>query len=118
MPDPLPPMPLYIMQIQADYADLQMRVAEIMQSFDVFPQAAIMLAVIGDKKLTYTDILKRGYYHGSNQSYALAKLEAAGYLIRTHDPNDGRIRIIQLTDKGLALAAFIRREMALEREAA
>lgn len=76
---------------------------------DLSPSQVMMLFTIGPAELSVKELIKRGYYLGSNASYNLKRLVEGGYVIRTASESDRRAARVQLTDKGIALCDTIKR---------
>lgn len=74
---------------------------------DISASQVMMLINIGDEEISVRHLIERGYYLGSNSSYNLKHLIAAGYVIRTPLPRDRRSAVLKLTEKGRALCATI-----------
>ncbi len=68
---------------------------------------ALLLYNIGDKELTPGELLSGGYYLGSNVTYNLKKLTAAGYIEQNRSSRDRRLVYIRLTDNGRQICAAI-----------
>jgi len=67
---------------------------------DVNSVQALLLYNISDRELSAGELGTRGYYLGSNVSYNLKKLVAAGFLDHQRSRVDRRSVRIKLTDKG------------------
>ena len=67
---------------------------------DVNSVQALLLYNIGDAELTAGELRTRGYYLGSNVSYNLKKLVAAGYVDHQRSTADRRAVRIRLTMAG------------------
>jgi DNA-binding MarR family transcriptional regulator len=74
---------------------------------DISASQVMMLITIGNDEISVRHLIERGYYLGSNSSYNLKHLVAAGYVLRTPLPRDRRSAVLKLTDKGKALCATI-----------
>lgn len=74
---------------------------------DISASQVMMLVTIGDDEISVRHLIERGYYLGSNSSYNLKHLVAAGYVARTPLPRDRRSAVLKLTEKGRALCATI-----------
>jgi DNA-binding MarR family transcriptional regulator len=74
---------------------------------DISASQVMMLLTIGDDEISVRHLIERGYYLGSNSSYNLKHLIAAGYVTRTPLPRDRRSAVLKLTDKGRALCTTI-----------
>jgi MarR family transcriptional regulator, organic hydroperoxide resistance regulator len=72
------------------------------------PQYLVMLALWGQSPLAVKELIEMLQLDGPTLSPMLKRLEAAGLVTRTRDPDDERQLRISLTEKGLAL-----REQAL-----
>lgn len=62
---------------------------------------------LGDLELTVGELTERGLYQGSNVSYNLKGLAAAGYIRQQRDPNDRRVVRVSLTEQGQTLRAEV-----------
>jgi len=69
-------------------------------NWDIKAVQALLLYNIGDKELTTGDLRARGYYLGSNVTYNLKKLVAAGYIEQKRSHKDRRSIYIRLTEQG------------------
>ncbi len=67
---------------------------------DISPTQVLMLFTIGGDELSVRDLLERGNYLGSNASYNLKQLGAAGYINREASSRDRRSARIQPDAKG------------------
>lgn len=67
---------------------------------DVNSVQALLLFNIGDNELTAGELRSRGYYQGSNVSYNLKKLVAAGYINHERSEADRRSVRVSLTEAG------------------
>jgi len=74
---------------------------------DISASQVMMLVTIGNDEISVRHLIERGYYLGSNSSYNLKHLVAAGYVTRTPLPRDRRSAVLKLTEKGRALCATI-----------
>lgn len=74
---------------------------------DISASQVMMLVTIGDDEISVRHLIERGYYLGSNSSYNLKHLVAAGYVTRTPLPRDRRSAVLKMTEKGRALCATI-----------
>ncbi len=70
---------------------------------------ALLLANIGDEEIAIRDLIKRGYYQGSNVSYNIKKLTEAGFLEQKRSPHDRRSVHVQLTPKALEFTQSLQR---------
>ena len=69
------------------------------------PQYLVMLALWGQSPLAVKELIEMLQLDGPTLSPLLKRLEAAGLLTRTRDPDDERQLRIDLTQKGRALRA-------------
>ncbi len=74
---------------------------------DINAVQSLILANVSDEEITVRDLIKRGYYLGSNASYNIKKLVEAGYLEQERSPHDRRSVRIRLSQKGLSLCAKV-----------
>lgn len=70
---------------------------------DINSTQALVLYNIGEKVLSVGEIAARGYYIGTNVSYNLKKITAAGYIEQNVATYDRRSSLIKLSKKGLQL---------------
>jgi DNA-binding MarR family transcriptional regulator len=68
----------------------------------------LFLISIYDGEYKVNDIVRKGRYVGSNASYALKALTAAGLITRRQDKSDRRNALVSLTDQGIALVKDIK----------
>ena len=64
---------------------------------------ALIVFNIGPEEYSVGDLTQRGYYLGTNITYNLKKLSAAGYIQQQRSQHDRRAVRVRLTEKGLAL---------------
>jgi DNA-binding MarR family transcriptional regulator len=75
---------------------------------DINPVQSLILANIESEEITVRDLVRRGYYLGSNASYNIKKLVESGYLDHERSPRDRRSVRIKLTPKALDLCTRMR----------
>lgn len=68
-----------------------------------YPQYVTMMVLWEENKVTMRDLGRRLYLDSGTLTPVLKKLEAAGYLKRCRNPEDERLVMITLTDKGAEL---------------
>ena len=76
---------------------------------DINASQSLILVNIDRDEVTVRDLIKRGYYLGSNASYNIKKLVESGYLEQERSPHDRRSVRIRLSPKGLELCAKVRK---------
>jgi len=76
---------------------------------DINPVQALLLMNIQAADLTMRDLVERGYYIGSNVTYNVRQLAAAGYLEQQRSERDRRAIKLRLTEKGTSLCAHLTR---------
>lgn len=76
---------------------------DLMSISDISSIQALTLINVGKNTITIGELTAKGYYSGSNASYNLRKMSAAGYIIQKQSPHDKRACFIKLSDKGLKL---------------
>ncbi len=76
---------------------------------DINAVQSLILTNVNSEEITVRDLIKRGYYLGSNASYNVKKLVEAGYLEQERSPHDRRSVRIRLSPKGLDLCEKINR---------
>ena len=64
---------------------------------------ALMLFNIGEDELSVGEVIKRGYYLGTNATYNVHKTVEAGYLIHERSTTDRRAFRIKLSHRGKQL---------------
>ncbi len=74
---------------------------------DINAVQSLLLANIGAEEITVRDLIKRGYYLGSNASYNIKKLVEMSYLEQERSPHDRRSVRIKLSQKGRDLCAKV-----------
>ena len=107
------PMPPHILDIQSNYASLINEVKEIIGDLGITPQSALMMAFIGEEKITICTMVVRQYLIGTNPNYTLQRLESSGFLVMADNSADRRKRTISLTPKGIALSDKIRSKLKM-----
>ncbi len=109
-------MPDHIASILQDYEDLMMHVRGLARKYDnMAPSVALMLAAIGESKVSPMDLRRRGMYFGTNASYALRFLEERGYVTCDPAPLSRRIKFVALTPKALETAERLRIALARQK---
>ncbi|MDW9478971.1 winged helix DNA-binding protein [Sinorhizobium meliloti] len=68
----------------------------------------LFLISIGEGEYKVSEIVRKGRYVGSNATYALKALTAAGLIARRQDVNDRRNALVSWTPKGAALVLDIK----------
>lgn len=76
---------------------------EKLEILDVSGIQAMIIYRVGDKTITVGEVMRGGYYQGSNSSYNLRRLIENGYLEKGNNTFDGRSSLVCLTDKGITL---------------
>lgn len=100
-------LPCLIGRLHRRYLDVLRSELTRQQVTDISASQVMMLITIGADEISVRHLIERGYYIGSNASYNLKHLVAAGYVSRTPLPRDRRSAILKLTEKGRALCAAI-----------
>lgn len=77
-------------------------------------QCYAISALISNKAMTAKELAAKLYLDKSTTSRAVDSLEKKGYIQRTLDPNDGRARILEVTEKGRELHARIEQDQVNE----
>ena len=75
---------------------------------DINPVQSLILSNIDSDEITVRDLVRRGYYLGSNASYNIKKLVESGYLEHERSPRDRRSVRIRLSPKAIELRAKVR----------
>ncbi len=71
---------------------------------DINPIQAAVLLNIDINQISKSDVLKKGYYMGSNASYNLKKMIQNGYIDQIQSDFDKRVSYLKLTEKGIQLS--------------
>lgn len=71
--------------------------------FDITAVQAMIIYRIYKNMISVGEVMKDGYYQGSNVSYNLNKLLKNGYIHKTRNKYDTRSIFITLSEKGLSL---------------
>jgi DNA-binding MarR family transcriptional regulator len=87
---------------------LRKRLAEAQISLSA--EQALILARL-DNKPRHVGYVATMAHFGSNISYNLGILEQRGYLTRSSAPGDRRLTVVELTEDGRAIRAFIINEL-------
>lgn len=111
----LPSMPASTLVIQQQYAWLYGRICDALGTFServtITPEAAMIVAFLGDREMTAIEIKRSGYYIGTNPSHNLRKLEVEGLIYRLTDKKDRRLVRVALTQSGLKLCVYLRKHL-------
>jgi DNA-binding MarR family transcriptional regulator len=95
---------------------------DLLAVHSVNPTQALILLKIGYLSMTRTDLLLRGWYHGTNPSYNLKRLVDCGLVAREPRARDRRSSSLRLTEKGhhlrRLLLALYRRQAELAADVA
>lgn len=67
---------------------------------DVSPVQALLIYNISDNRITVGELKSKGFYLGTNVTYNLKQLVAAGYINQVITPADKRSMLVSLTRKG------------------
>lgn len=108
------PMPEYVNRTLTVYSGLMRDVHFFAKRASINSSAALLLAFIGDSRITAVEAVARGYYIGTNLSYTLRTLEQNGYISRLMG-KDRRHRPIFLTPAGLKIALELREFLTLSK---
>jgi len=74
---------------------------------DINAVQALLLYNIGQDDVVIRDLRDRGYYHGSNVSYNIKKLNELGYLTQERSEHDRRATRLRLTDRGHTVCSVV-----------
>jgi DNA-binding MarR family transcriptional regulator len=107
MNETMAPMPDHVQKILLEYADL-IQVVQCAVPRSITPHMALILAFVGTELISPSELLRRGYYIGTNCTYALKTLERLG-LITDRPAKDKRCKLIELTSEGLEIAIQTRK---------
>lgn len=78
---------------------------------------ALMLFNIGEDQPSVGELIKRGYYLGTNATYNVQKMVEVGYLIQQRSDVDRRAYKIRLSPRGLQVRQIIDRMITRHSEA-
>lgn len=113
------PMPEDALALQLDMKAMYTTLAEIdypSGTPHLSPQLAFMIACIGEQELHSRQILRLGYWFGTNISHPINYLAKEGVVKKRTPPDDKRIIYFSLTPKGLALCERIRKALTNDKE--
>ncbi len=114
-----PQMPPEVRAIYSAYADLMVAVHSLARRHSVSPASILLIAFLGDQKLTASQLLNDNLTAQNNLSYTLSVLEGRGWVARSGEGiGDRRKRLVWLTEEGLASCAAIRNELAFGKRTA
>ena len=84
---------------------------------DILPTHTIIFALVGTEGIRLSDLAKRAQLTKQLLNYIVTAVEERGYVERLPDPQDGRGKIVRLTERGQQ-AAQVGREIieSIERE--
>jgi DNA-binding MarR family transcriptional regulator len=100
-----------------DFSDELSRRVEAAGFTDIRPGHGCVFGTIDPQGSRLTDLAQRANMTKQSVGEATSDLEQRGYLERVPDPNDGRAKIIRLTERGREAQAIGRRLIDdLERE--
>jgi DNA-binding MarR family transcriptional regulator len=100
-----------------DFSDELSRRVEAAGFTDIRPGHGCVFGTIDPEGSRLTDLAQRANMTKQSVGEATSDLEQRGYLERVPDPNDGRAKIIRLTERGREAQAIGRRLIDdLERE--
>lgn len=87
------------------------RIAELVQPFDLSPSSALVLGILADapSQLSPSEIAERLILSRASVTSLLDSLEKRGYVRRTAHPDDRRMLLIELSDKGRRVAHDFRK---------
>lgn len=78
---------------------------------------SLLLANIGEDEVSVGELMSRGYYLGSNVTYNLKRLVAAGLVVQERSSHDRRVVRVRLTANGRALQVGIAQALASHAQA-
>lgn len=72
--------------------------------------AALLLRLVYNIEgaLTISDLQSTRCYNGTNVTYNVGKLVDGGYVVLGANPRDGRVKLVEVTERGRDLAASIK----------
>ncbi|HEX2916556.1 MAG TPA: MarR family transcriptional regulator [Chloroflexia bacterium] len=72
---------------------------------DIRPTHTIIFALVGTEGIRLTDLAERAQLTKQLVNYLVTAMEERNYVERIPDPEDGRAKLVRLTEKGQAAAA-------------
>ena len=109
----MPPIPEHVTSIISAHSRLMAQVRHAVASeAKITPSQAIMIMSLGNETVKAGDIIRLGYYPGTNVSYNLHMLTRSGYIKRSSFNGDRRTKFVSLTKKGIQLCKQLRRDLA------
>lgn len=87
------------------------RITELVHPFDLSPSSALVLGILADapSQLSPSEIAERLILSRASVTSLLDSLEKRGYVRRTAHPDDRRMLLIELSDKGRRVAHDFRK---------
>jgi DNA-binding MarR family transcriptional regulator len=79
---------------------------------DIRPAHGSVFQYMGDEGSRVTELAERALVTKQTMGYLVDNLEERGYVERKPDPQDGRAKIVRLTDKGRELVRVVREIIA------
>ena len=77
----------------------------------IYREHALLIAMIGNRRLMVNELYTLGYTNQINPSFMLRRLVEHGLATVKTVPEDRRMKTIRLTDIGLELSAALRRKL-------
>jgi DNA-binding MarR family transcriptional regulator len=96
-----------IERLHRRFLDLLRVELDRLQVDEINPVQSLLLANIGDDQVSVGELMSRGYYQGSNVTYNLKRLVAAGLVAQERSAHDRRVVRVRLTPAGRALQSGI-----------
>ena len=84
---------------QALVTELHVRLAEIGYS-DIRPTHTLIFALVDREGVRLTELVERAQMTKQLVNYLVTSIEELGYVERVPDPEDGRAKIVRLTERG------------------
>lgn len=107
-------MPDNIIPVLEAYSKLIEQLKRIIGNNELTPAQAIMIMTLGTDIVRAGDLIRLGYYYGTNSTYNLHTLQRHEFIEYLKNNNDKRLKLVKLTDKGLEFCVKLRRELASE----
>ena len=74
----------------------------------------IFLYEAAERRMTMSALAETLRFSLSRMTHAIASMEKSGWLLRSIDPDDRRVRIVRLTEQGVALVRHVSPRQATE----
>ena len=111
----IPKMPDHIRPTLEAYIKLMEQLKLAIKNEGLTPAQALMVITLGHDIVKAGDLIRLGYYCGTNTTYNLKTLQESGYIEYLKNEKDRRHKLVRLTTKGLEFCIKLRHELAPQR---